>query len=235
MPDHEFSAAVEDYLKIVFKYMEWDRPAPSTSDLAGALHVSASSVSEMVKRLVALGLVDHEPYGAVALTSAGRAAASRVVRRHRLMETYLVERLGYSWDEVHDEAEVLEHVVSDRLLGRIDAALDHPVRDPHGDPIPDPHGGMRVPDARRLSDLSPGEAGRTVRISDADPELLRYFSRLGVGLGVRLEVAEPAPFSDALVVRIGEDGAPGGRRDVPLGRAAADALWVSAGPGGAHA
>lgn len=230
MPAHGLSAAVEDYLKVVFKFLEWDRPAPSTSDLAATLRVSPSSVSEMVKRLVDLGLVDHEPYSTVTLTAAGRDAASQIVRRHRLMETYLVERLGYSWDEVHEEAEDLEHVVSDRLLGRIDAALGHPVRDPHGDPIPGPDGTMQVPAARRLSELGAGEHGFTVRISDADPQLLRYFADLGVGLGVRIESAGPRPFSDAVSVRLGE---PGAQREADLGRLAAESLWVSDQPLGA--
>ena len=130
----------------------------------------------------------HEKYGAVTLTDAGRERALAMVRRHRLLETFLVRELGYGWDEVHDEAEVLEHAVSDRMLDRIDAKLGHPTRDPHGDPIPAADGKVPTPPARQLSACNDGDAGTVARISDADPEMLRYFDSVGISLDSRLRV-----------------------------------------------
>lgn len=174
--------AVEDYLKVIHGHTEWQDVPISTTGLAARLGLAASSVTEMVKKLVAQGLVSHVPYGAIELTDEGRAEAVRMVRRHRLIETWLVERMGYSWDEVHDEAEVLEHSVSDRLLDRIDAELGHPVRDPHGDPIPSPDGSLNRPHAVLLASLQPGASGVVVRISDRDPVLLRHLEAEGVVL-----------------------------------------------------
>lgn len=136
----------------------------------------------MVKKLSAQGLVAHAPYGAVELTEPGRRAALRMVRRHRLVETWLVQQFGYRWDEVHDEAEILEHTLSDRLLDAIDAQLGHPVRDPHGDPIPQPDGHVPQPAAVRLLDLPAGRRGAVARISDRDPAVLRRLEEAGIGL-----------------------------------------------------
>ena len=169
--------AIEDYVKVIYAHTEW-QPEPITSGaLAARLGLAASSVTEMVKKLVAQGLVVHEPYGAIGLTPDGTALALRVIRRHRLIETWLVNHIGYTWDEVHDEAEVLEHAMSDRLLDAIDAQLGHPVRDPHGDPIPAPDGAVRRPSARLLADC---EGGRVARISDRDPLLLRHLEAEGI-------------------------------------------------------
>jgi DtxR family Mn-dependent transcriptional regulator len=177
-----YPTAVEDYVKVVYGHTEWQPEPISMSGLAARLGLAPSSVTEMVKRLVGLGLVDHEPYGAVTLTTAGRDLAVRMVRRHRLIETWLVRQHGYAWDEVHDEAEVLEHAVSDRLLDAIDAQLGFPRADPHGDPIPHADGSVEVPAAVLLRDAEPGEA-RVIRISDRDPELLRRLEVSGVVVG----------------------------------------------------
>ena len=171
------NSVVEDYLKVVYAHTEWQPEPITTGALAARLGLAASSVTEMVKKLVAQGLVVHEPYGAVELTTDGTALALRMIRRHRLIETWLVDHIGYTWDEVHDEAEVLEHSMSDRLLSAIDAQLGHPVRDPHGDPIPAPDGTVRRPAARRLSEA---ESGRVVRIWDRDPLLLRHLDAEGI-------------------------------------------------------
>jgi len=144
----------------------------------------------MVKKLAAQGLVTHAPYGAIALTDAGRAEALRMVRRHRLVETWLVEGFGYSWDEVHDEAEVLEHVLSDRLLDAIDAQLGRPTRDPHGDPIPDATGRVQRPDAVLAAALPADARGRVARISDRDPAVLRRIREADIGLDTVISVAE---------------------------------------------
>ena len=171
------NSVVEDYLKVIYAHTEW-QPEPITSGaLAARLGLAASSVTEMVKKLVAQGLVVHEPYGAIELTRDGTALALRMIRRHRLIETWLVDRIGYTWDEVHDEAEVLEHAMSDRLLEAIDVQLGHPVRDPHGDPIPAADGSVNRPDARLLAEA---EGGRVVRISDRDPLLLRHLEAEGI-------------------------------------------------------
>ncbi len=171
------NSVVEDYLKVIYAHTEW-QPEPITSGaLAARLGLAASSVTEMVKKLVAQGLVVHEPYGAIELTRDGTALALRMLRRHRLIETWLVDHIGYTWDEVHDEAEILEHAVSDRLLDALDAQLGHPVRDPHGDPIPTAEGAVDRPAARLLADV---DGGRVVRISDRDPLLLRHLEAEGI-------------------------------------------------------
>ena len=198
------NSVVEDYLKAVYAHTEW-QPQPITSGaLAARLGLAASTVTEMVKKLVAQGLVRHEPYGAIELTDAGRALALRMVRRHRLIETWLVEHVGYTWDEVHDEAEVLEHAMSDRLLDALDAQLGHPARDPHGDPIPAADGSISRPDAVLLASV---EGGTVVRISDRDPLLLRHLEASGVRLdanvtrtprGLRVGAAEIEVSEEAL-------------------------------------
>ena len=171
------NSVVEDYLKVVYAHTEWQPEPITTGALAARLGLAASSVTEMVKKLVAQGLVVHEPYGAVELTRDGSALALRMIRRHRLIETWLVDHIGYTWDEVHDEAEVLEHSMSDRLLAAIDAQLGHPVRDPHGDPIPAPDGTVQRPPALLLAEV---EGGTVVRISDRDPLLLRHLEAEGI-------------------------------------------------------
>lgn len=214
-------AVTEDYVKAIYHHTEW-QPEPITSSvLAARLGLAASSVTEMVKKLALAGLVSHVPYGAITLTTQGRSLAVAMVRRHRLIETWLVESFGYAWDEVHDEAEVLEHAVSDRLLEGIDAALGHPVRDPHGDPIPGADGQIRVPDAVVLSVAEAGHEGAIVRISDRDPGLLRYLHERGFRLDAPVEVVGPQPFGGALRVRVS-----GAEHD--LGDEAAASVWVSA-------
>lgn len=171
------NSVTEDYLKVIYAHTEWQSEPITTGALAARLGLAASSVTEMVKKLVVAGLVVHEPYGAVELTAEGESLALRMLRRHRLIETWLVEHVGYSWDEVHDEAEVLEHAVSDRLLDALDAQLGHPIRDPHGDPIPAADGTIRRPDARPLVDVA---GGVVARISDRDPLLLRHLEAEGI-------------------------------------------------------
>ena len=195
MPDRSrdsVTPAAEDYLKAVWSAQEWDDAPVTTTALAARLGLAASTVSEQVKRLVDAGLVVPAPYRPVELTDAGRVHALRVVRRHRLLETYLVEHLGYGWDQVHEEAEVLEHVVSDLFLERVDALLGSPRRDPHGDPIPSADGAYERPEAVLLSECPSAGAVRVVRISDTDPELLRRLADSGVVLDAALVVREPS-------------------------------------------
>lgn len=177
------STVAENYLKVIYSHTEWQPDAMTSSQLAARLGLAPSSITEMVRKLSAQGLVEHARYGTIVLTAAGRAEALRMVRRHRLIETWLVREFGYGWDEVHDEAEVLEHALSDRLLDAIDARLGHPTADPHGDPIPAADGTVPALEGVLASALAPGEHGRVLRISDRDPEVLRMLSSAGVGVG----------------------------------------------------
>jgi DtxR family Mn-dependent transcriptional regulator len=223
----DLSSVAQDYLKVIWTAQEWSHEKVSTKMLAERLGVSASTASESIRKLADQGLVDHEKYGAVTLTDDGRRAALGMVRRHRLMETFLVNELGYGWDEVHDEAEVLEHAVSDRMLDRIDAKLGYPTRDPHGDPIPAADGNVPTPPARQLSVCQDGDSGVVARISDADPEMLRYFDSVGISLDSRLRVLARRDFAGMISVAVEK---PGPSDDdvttVDLGSPAAEAIWV---------
>jgi DtxR family Mn-dependent transcriptional regulator len=213
------SAAIDDYLKVVYQHTEWQDERITPSQLAQQLGLAPSSVTEMVQKLAASGLVDHRRYGPIELTAEGERRAAAIVRRHRLVETWLVGEYGYTWDEVHDEAEVLEHALSDKLLDRIDARLGRPRFDPHGDAIPDAEGRTeRVPFVM-LGDAPAGHRGRVLRVSDRDPRLLRELEGLGVDVGREVTVVDAAP--PALDVRFGSD-------DVSLPRDAHDAIWLSA-------
>ncbi|GAA4392620.1 manganese-binding transcriptional regulator MntR [Tsukamurella soli] len=220
----------QDYLKRIWTAQEWSPAKVSTKSLAESLGVSASTASEAIRKLADQGLVNHAKYGAVTLTDAGRSAAVTMVRRHRLLETFLVSELGYGWDEVHDEAEVLEHAVSDRFLSRLDERLGFPERDPHGDPIPKADGTIAAPDARPLTELEAGESGTVARISDADPEMLRYFEEVGIAPDARVQVVELRRFLGTVAVRVGDDGdgasTPAALLD--LGDIAAESIWIRA-------
>jgi DtxR family transcriptional regulator, Mn-dependent transcriptional regulator len=223
---NELTAVAQDYLKVIWNAQEWSLEKVSTKMLAEKLGVSASTASESIRKLAEQGLVDHEKYGAVTLTESGRRAALAMVRRHRLLEAFLVKELGYSWDEVHDEAEVLEHAVSDRLVARIDAKLGFPQRDPHGDPIPGSDGQVPTPPARQLWSCDDGDAGTVARISDADPEMLRYFDSIGISLDSRLRVLTRREFAGMISVAVeSADGVP---TTVDLGSPAAQAIWMVA-------
>lgn len=208
-------------MKVIYGYTEWQSTPITTTVLALRLGLANSSVTEMVKKLVAQGLVSHEPYGAIELTADGRALALRMVRRHRLIETWLVQHVGYRWDEVHDEAEVLEHAVSDRLLDALDDQLGNPTRDPHGDPIPGRDGTVRRPDAVTLAGILPGQTGTVARINDRDPQVLRHLEAEGITLDSVLEVVDTAPKG----ATVAHDG---GRCD--LAPEALESIWVV--PGG---
>lgn len=223
----DLSTVAQDYLKVIWTAQEWSPERVSTKMLAEKIGVSASTASESIRKLADQGLVDHAKYGAVSLTEAGRRAALAMVRRHRLLETFLVNELGYSWDEVHDEAEVLEHAVSDRLVARIDSKLGFPQRDPHGDPIPASDGQVPTPPARRLWECRDGDAGTVARISDADPEMLRYFDSVGISLDSRLTVLTRREFAGIISVAI-DDGLGEAASTVDLGSPAAQAIWVVA-------
>ncbi|WP_214467763.1 metal-dependent transcriptional regulator [Microbacterium flavescens] len=209
------SPAVDDYLKTIYHHTEWQTERITPSHLASELGLAPSSVTEMVQKLAAQGLVTHRPYGPIALTEAGELRAAAIIRRHRLIETWLVREFGYAWDEVHDEAEVLEHSISDRLLEGIDERLGRPRFDPHGDAIPDAAGHVERVPFMLLAAAPTGHTGRVLRVSDRDPELLRAVEAAGVAVGA------DATVTDAATLRIGDV-------DVVLPAAASEAVWLSA-------
>jgi DtxR family Mn-dependent transcriptional regulator len=198
----QLTSAVEDYLKAIYALDAEGRRA-TTSALAERMEVSAPSATAMMKRLAELGLVERAPYRGVVLTETGRLCALEVLRHHRLLELYLADSLGMSLDEVHAEAEKLEHVLSEELEARIDAALGFPTRDPHGDPIPDRELRIATDALRSLVDLGPGDSAMVVRVPDGDPALLRYLAEIALVPGQELELTRSAPFGGPLTVRTG--------------------------------
>ncbi|HEX8103870.1 MAG TPA: metal-dependent transcriptional regulator [Solirubrobacteraceae bacterium] len=197
------TAAIEDYAKAVYALQERTGCAVTTTAVAERLGVTPGSASAMLKRLGELGHVVHSPYRGVELTPAGVRVALEVIRHHRLLELYLVQELGMPWDRVHAEAEVLEHVISEELEALIAAKLGEPDTDPHGDPIPSAALELAEPATQPLDALDSGARGRFVRVSDADPAMLRYLSARGVAPGDEFEVVERQPFGGPLFVRFG--------------------------------
>lgn len=187
------SPAIDDYLKTIWAHTEWQDAPITPSALAAKLGIAPSSVTQMVKKLAGLGLVDHRPYGSVQLTAEGERRALEMTRRHRLIETWLVNTYGYTWDEVHDEAEILEHAISDRLLDKIDTELGHPRFDPHGDAIPDADGQVVREPFVLLAEAEAGHVGRVLRVSDDDPELLRAIEDSDLTVGAEHRVGDPIP------------------------------------------
>jgi DtxR family Mn-dependent transcriptional regulator len=196
--------AVEDYVKAIYTLESRDGGA-TTTGLAERLEVRPASVSGMLPKLTELGLVEHEPYRGVRLTDRGRRVALEVVRHHRLLELFLVESLGMTWDEVHAEAEVLEHVISEELEELIAAKLGNPSFDPHGDPIPSRELTVPADQSHSLYALEPGDRGTFVRVSDADPEMLRYLTERGIAPGDAVEMIERQPFDGPVSVNVAGD------------------------------
>lgn len=214
----ELTGQAEDYLKAIYELQQGDEPA-GTNALADRLGIAAASVSGMLQRLGRLGLVNTERYRGTRLTEAGRSVALQLIRRHRIIESYLVTRLGYAWDDVHEEAERLEHAASPELIERMANDLGNPTADPHGAPIPTAEGAV---DERRLGSLGALEAGMSamvVRMSDRDPALLRYFGERGIRPGAKVRVESREPFDGSLVVTVG-------RERQRVSPSAADKVWV---------
>jgi DtxR family Mn-dependent transcriptional regulator len=212
MSSPQVSRVVEDYVTLIWKLTEWPGASVTTSELASRLEVTPSTVSSTLKRLARDGFITYEPYGPFGLTPRGEKIAVRMVRRHRLLETFLVSALGMRWDEVHVEADRMEHSISDTVLERIDAALDHPTRDPHGDPIPDGDGQVDIVDDTSLATAAVGVLVRITRVSDHVPELLRYFADLGLYVGTELTVEARSPAADILRLNYGSTSATLGMR-----------------------
>lgn len=235
------SVVTENYLKSLYAGEERGEPALGVSDLAKRMDVTASTASETVRRLKKEGLVDHAPYQKVRLTKKGRLEALGVIRRHRVLETYLYEKLGFEWDEVHREADSLEHVISDTLLDRMDQVLGRPQRDPHGDPIPQLDADYQPPRVRELDAVPKGQEALVARVSDDEPALLRHLESLGVVPDAKIRVVERLGFAGLLRVKITPPAdwhprnaaglhasvAPGQESSFDLGDMAVQAIWVS--------
>ena len=211
-PTLQRSPAIDDYAKAIFALQSRGDEPVTTSALADRLGITPGSVSAMLKKLDELGLVTHEPYRGVRLTADGRLVALEVIRHHRLLESFLADALGMSWDRVHAEAEVLEHVLSEELEELIATKLGNPASDPHGDPIPSADLELQERSTRSMETLVRGDRGVFVRVSDSDPEMLRYLAGCGISPGDRFEVRDHQPFSGPLFVLFGErEHAIGGR------------------------
>jgi DtxR family transcriptional regulator, Mn-dependent transcriptional regulator len=213
------SAALEDYAKTIYSLQARSDGPISTSALAERLEVSPGAVTAMLKRLADAELITYRPYHGAELTAAGERVALEVIRHHRLLEAYLADVLGMPWDQVHAEAEVLEHYISEELEARIAAALGDPSRDPHGDPIPTIDLELAEDRSRPLARLEPGELATFARVSDSDPGMLRYLAERGIAPGDRVEVVRSEPYGGPTVVRIGD-------REHPLGRDLVAAMRV---------
>lgn len=217
-PRPELTGQAEDYLKAIYELEQGDAPA-GTNALAERLGIAPASVSGMLQRLARLGLVTTERYHGSRLTEPGRVVALQLIRRHRIIESYLVSRLDFAWDDVHDEAERLEHAASPELIEKMAKVLGNPTADPHGAPIPTAKGRI---DERRLSSLAalePGERARVDRMSDRDPALLRYLAGRGIRPGARIRIEAKEPFDGPIVLTVGRE-----RQSIAPGAAAN--VWV---------
>lgn len=200
------STSIQDYLKRIYELTECGEAA-STNDLARELNIKPASVTGMIQKLAAEkpALVEYQKHQGVTLTPTGKRAALEVIRHHRLLETWLVQTLGYTWDEVHEEAERLEHVISEDFERRIAAALGHPTRDPHGELIPTEDLKMPVDDSTPLSSLRPSQIAKILRVVSQDPKLLRHLESLGLTPGTQVEVTEYSTFDNNLTVKVGKN------------------------------
>lgn len=195
------SHAEENYLKAIFKISEKEAKAASTNAIAAEMQTTAASVTDMLKRLAEKNLIDYEKYRGVQLTTEGSRVATALIRKHRLWEVFLVDKLGFAWDEVHDLAEQLEHVQGNNLIDRLDTFLGHPKFDPHGDPIPDAEGRWSFRQQVLLSTLKPGDRAAVTGVDDHSPAFLQYLDQLGLTLGAGLELLERFPYDQSLRVR----------------------------------
>lgn len=213
------SQSVEDYLKAIYK-LEANEKGASTTRIAESLDVSSASATNMVKRLAKMGLVDYQSYKGASLTSSGRKIALEIIRHHRLLELYLLEVMGYSWDEVHDEAEKLEHHISEQFEDKIAELLDNPTHDPHGDPIPTKDGIMPSMEVESLIEADEGHHYLVSRVKNQDPELLRYLEKIGLLPGAKLSIKEKGPFKGPITLLI-ED------REQVLGHEVAEHIYIA--------
>lgn len=200
-----FSQSEENYLKAIYHLSENAKKGVSTNAIAEQLETKASSVTDMVKKLSEKALVVYKKYHGVTLTDLGKKIAASVIRKHRLWEVFLVEKLQFSWDEVHDVAEQLEHIQSPKLINQLDALLGFPTHDPHGDPIPDQNGNLKKIAKKRLSTLLKNETGICVGVDDSSSEFLQFLDKKGIVLGKKITVLEKENFDDSLLIKVGEE------------------------------
>jgi DtxR family Mn-dependent transcriptional regulator len=195
------SLSEENYLKAIYHLQQETNSAVSTNDLSAHLETKASSVTDMIKKLSEKSLVIYKKYQGVKLSNDGKTTALKVIRKHRLWEVFLVEKLNFNWDEVHDIAEQLEHVKSEQLTDKLDAFLDYPKRDPHGDPIPDRQGQFSVANKKVLSDLEIGENAICVGVKDSSSEFLNYLDKQGISLGKTMKIEDKEKFDHSILVK----------------------------------
>jgi DtxR family Mn-dependent transcriptional regulator len=195
----------ENYLKTIYHLTTLIDAEVSTNAIAEKMETKASSVTDMLRKLADKNLIHYKKYQGVSLTADGLLAAKMIVRKHRLWEVFLVEKLDFSWDEVHDIAEQLEHIQSDKLINKLDDFLGNPTEDPHGDPIPDVHGRMVKIEKQLLSDLAENQSGICVGVKDTSSEFLKYLDKQGIALGSKIEVLAVESFDLSLRIRVGEN------------------------------
>ncbi len=200
-----FSDSEENYLKAIFHLERFSREGVSTNAIAEQMHTKASSVTDMLKKLADKKLVNYVKYQGVTLTDMGRKTAAGIIRKHRLWEVFLVEKLDFSWDEVHEIAEQLEHIESDKLVDRLDKHLNFPKFDPHGDPIPSKDGAFPVRDKVLLSELKKGDSGICVGVKDTSSSFLKFLDKNGIALGKKIVVLEREEFDGSLEIKVGNE------------------------------
>lgn len=196
------SSTEENYLKAIYNISERESGSVTTNNIAQVMQTKAASVTDMIKKLADKELVDYAKYRGVSLTDKGRGLATQLIRKHRLWETFLVDKLGFDWDEVHELAEELEHIRSDELINRLDHFLGQPKFDPHGDPIPNASGRFTIRQQTQLTDLKPGEKGEVVAVHHHDDALLRHLAEIGIELKTNLEVLELHTYDQSIHVRL---------------------------------
>jgi DtxR family transcriptional regulator, Mn-dependent transcriptional regulator len=212
----------EDYMKTIYELgSETKETLITNSMIASRMRVTAASATNMIKKLTENELITHEPYRGVQLTEKGTRFALRILRRHRLLELYLVQELGFSWDQVHDEAERLEHVISDTFERKMDEKMGYPSLDPHGAPIPDGNGHIAESTSVCLTDMQPGQSGVVCSVTDKDPAMLRFLEGIGVNLGVHIEMVNKEPFGGSFMIRIGK------AQEEPIGQRLANQIFVA--------
>lgn len=199
-----FSLSEENYLKAIFHLERKNAGGVSTNALAEEMETKASSVTDMVKKLSDKDLVKYRKYQGVHLSEKGKRTAIEVIRKHRLWEVFLVEKLNFSWDEVHDIAEQLEHIKSEKLTDELDKFLGHPKRDPHGDPIPDAEGNFRISNKMLLADLEEGQSGICVGVKDSSTEFLRYLDKNEITLGKAIRIVQREEYDESLLIKIND-------------------------------
>lgn len=222
MENIRLSFVEENYLKTIYHLMaEGDGPV-TTNAIAENMNTRAASVTDMLKKLSAKNLIDYKKYYGVSMTESGERAALEVIRKHRLWETFLVEKLNFAWDQVHDVAEQLEHIRSPLLIQRIDALLGYPTHDPHGDPIPSEQGEISEQSHILLSELKAGSAAHVVAVNDSSPDFLRYLDRIGIAIGSQVRIRDKVAFDGSLEIVIGQD-----EQHVFVSKEVSDNLWVT--------